>query len=69
MGSVVMKTGPSLSSSVIPVAWEPFTTAPEVTDDDSEGPVFMTTEPHLLQSETIGAQDVFGLILDHVYSD
>ena len=40
-----------------------------VTDDDDEGPVFMTSEPRLLPSATIGAQDVFGLILDHVYSD
>jgi predicted AlkP superfamily pyrophosphatase or phosphodiesterase len=40
-----------------------------VTDNDDKGPIFMTSEPRLLQSGTIRAQDVFGLILDHVYYD
>lgn len=39
-----------------------------VTDIDDEGPIFMTTEPGLLSSSTIEATDVFGLILDHVFS-
>ncbi len=40
-----------------------------VTDDDNDGPVLMTTEPKLLKTQTIKAQDVFELFLDHVFCD
>lgn len=40
-----------------------------VTDDDNEGPIFMTTEPKLVKTQTIMAQDVFALFLDHVFCD
>jgi predicted AlkP superfamily pyrophosphatase or phosphodiesterase len=37
-----------------------------VTDDAAEGPLFMTSSPHLLDREKIPAQDVSGLILSHL---
>ena len=40
-----------------------------VTDNDDEGPIFMTTEPKLLRSPSIGATDVFNQVLDHVFCD
>jgi predicted AlkP superfamily pyrophosphatase or phosphodiesterase len=40
-----------------------------VTDNDNDGPVLMTTEPKLLKMQTIKAQDVFELFLDHVFCD
>jgi hypothetical protein len=40
-----------------------------VTDSDDEGPIFMTTEPKLLGSPSIGATDVFNRVLDHVFCD
>ncbi|MBI4848036.1 MAG: alkaline phosphatase family protein [Nitrospirae bacterium] len=39
-----------------------------VTDNDDEGPVFMTTEPKLLNSQTVKARDVFDLLLGHVFN-
>jgi len=39
------------------------------TDDDDAGPLFMTSEPKLLPSGSLSAQQVCGLILDHVFSD
>jgi predicted AlkP superfamily pyrophosphatase or phosphodiesterase len=38
-----------------------------VTDHDDEGPIFMTSEPKLLKSNSINAVDVFGLLLDHIF--
>lgn len=40
-----------------------------VTDNNEEGPVFMTSEPGLLNSQTIHAQEVFDLLLNHVFHD
>mgnify|MGYP001363736656 CR=1 FL=1 len=40
-----------------------------VTDNDDEGPLFMTTEPKLLSSPSIRATEVFDRMLDHVFSD
>jgi predicted AlkP superfamily pyrophosphatase or phosphodiesterase len=40
-----------------------------VTDSDDEGPLFITTEPKLLDSELIRATDVFNRIQDHVFCD
>ena len=40
-----------------------------VTDNNDEDPVFMTTEPALLPAETVGAKDVCGLMLDHVFCE
>jgi predicted AlkP superfamily pyrophosphatase or phosphodiesterase len=40
-----------------------------VTDKDDEGPLLMTTEPGLLRSGTVEAKAVFGVILDHVFSE
>jgi predicted AlkP superfamily pyrophosphatase or phosphodiesterase len=40
-----------------------------VTDNDDEGPVLMTTETGLLNDKTINAEEVFNLILDHVFRD
>lgn len=40
-----------------------------VTDNDDEGPVFMTTEHGLLPSSVIKATEVFGLMLGHVFND
>lgn len=40
-----------------------------VTDNDNEGPIFMTTEPKLLNADSIKAQEVFGILLDHVFCD
>lgn len=39
------------------------------TDIDDEGPIFISTEQKFLENQTIGAQDVYDLILDHVFSD
>ncbi len=39
-----------------------------VTDRPAEGPLFMTTEPGLLK-DRIRAEDVYGMILAHVFSD
>ena len=40
-----------------------------VPDRASDGPIFMTTEPKLLNEPSLKAQDVFGVLLDHVFSD
>lgn len=40
-----------------------------VTDYDDQGPIFMTSEPKLLNAQQIQAVDVFGLLLDHVFLD
>lgn len=40
-----------------------------LTANDDEGPFFMTTEPGLLNSQSINATAVFDLILDHVFCD
>jgi len=40
-----------------------------VSDNESHGPILMTTEPGLIKDQSITAQDVFGLILDHVFRD
>ena len=38
-----------------------------VTDRDDEGPIFMTSEPKLLNKPSIKAVDVFDLLLDHIF--
>jgi predicted AlkP superfamily pyrophosphatase or phosphodiesterase len=38
-----------------------------VTEDDREGPVFISSEPRLVGSATVGATDVLGLMLSHVF--
>lgn len=38
-----------------------------VTDKEDEGPIFMTSEPKLLNKQPIKATDVFDLLLDHVF--
>jgi len=38
-----------------------------VTDNDAEGPIFMTTEPKLLNAQSINAGQIFDLLLDHVF--
>ncbi|MBI4827151.1 MAG: alkaline phosphatase family protein [Nitrospirae bacterium] len=40
-----------------------------LTANDDEGPIFMTTEPGLLNSQSIKAEEVFDLLLDHVFRD
>ncbi len=40
-----------------------------VTDNNNEGPIFITTEPKLLNAQSIRAQEVLGLLLDHVFFD
>lgn len=40
-----------------------------VTDNDDEGPIFMTSHPEFLNDQSIRAQDVFNLLLDHVFED
>jgi predicted AlkP superfamily pyrophosphatase or phosphodiesterase len=40
-----------------------------VTDRDDEGPIFMTTEPKLLNAQTIRSINVADRILDHVFRD
>jgi predicted AlkP superfamily pyrophosphatase or phosphodiesterase len=40
-----------------------------VTDKDDEGPILMTTQPQFLNAKTIKAQEVFNLILEHVFCD
>ena len=40
-----------------------------VTDRGDEGPIFMTSEPKLLQTQPIRAMDVFSLLLDHIFCD
>jgi len=40
-----------------------------VTDNDNEGPIFMTTEPKFLPGSTFHAVDIFNLLLDHIFSD
>jgi predicted AlkP superfamily pyrophosphatase or phosphodiesterase len=40
-----------------------------VTDNDNEGPILMTTEPGFLKGQSVTAQEVFGLIFDHVFYD
>lgn len=40
-----------------------------VTDRDDEGPIFMTTEPRLLEASSLNACEVFGLLSDHVFRD
>lgn len=40
-----------------------------VTDYDDQGPLFMTSEPKLLNARQIQAVDVFDLLLDHVFLD
>lgn len=37
-----------------------------VTDDPADGPIFMTTEPRLLESGSLAATDVYGLLLRHL---
>lgn len=38
------------------------------TDDLAAGPVFLTSEPHLLHDDVVEATDVKGLLLDHVFA-
>lgn len=40
-----------------------------VTDHPAEGPILMTSEPKLLDQQTIHATDVFNLILGHLFFD
>ncbi len=40
-----------------------------VTDSPDAGPLFMTSVPRLLDKNAIDATDVFGLLLDHVFTD
>jgi predicted AlkP superfamily pyrophosphatase or phosphodiesterase len=40
-----------------------------ITDEDDEGPIFMTSESKLLNQQSIKATDVFDLLLDHVFCD
>jgi predicted AlkP superfamily pyrophosphatase or phosphodiesterase len=40
-----------------------------VTDADDEGPIFMTSEPKLLPADKIKAEDVFKLMMDHIFKD
>ena len=40
-----------------------------VTDRDDEGPIFMTTEPGLLEASSLTACEVFGLLSNHVFRD
>ncbi|MBI5742041.1 MAG: alkaline phosphatase family protein [Nitrospirae bacterium] len=40
-----------------------------VTDNDDEGPLFMTTEPKFVNSQTVKAREVFELLLNHVFND
>jgi predicted AlkP superfamily pyrophosphatase or phosphodiesterase len=40
-----------------------------VTDNNDEGPIFLTTEPKLLGAQSLGATDVYHRILDHVFCD
>ncbi|NTU42932.1 MAG: alkaline phosphatase family protein, partial [Nitrospirales bacterium] len=40
-----------------------------VTDNGNEGPIVMTTEPKLLDSESIEATGVCDLLLSHVFHD
>lgn len=40
-----------------------------VTENDGKGPIFITTEPKLLNTQSIKAQEVFDLLLDHVFCD
>ena len=37
-----------------------------VTDDPAAGPIFMTTEPKLLESASVSATEVYGLLLRHL---
>ncbi len=39
------------------------------TENDDEGPIFMTTEPKLLNSPSIRATEVFNRMVDHVFCD
>lgn len=39
-----------------------------VTDHPDEGPIFMTTEPKLLDDHRLRAEDVCGLLLSHLFS-
>jgi predicted AlkP superfamily pyrophosphatase or phosphodiesterase len=39
-----------------------------LTDDPRQGPVFITSEKHLLRQETVAATDVKGLILEHLFA-
>jgi hypothetical protein len=40
-----------------------------VTERAAEGPLFMTTEPKLLEAGSLGATEVFNRMLDHVFCD
>lgn len=40
-----------------------------VTDDDADGPVFMTSEPKLLDSGSLAAGQVYDLLLAHVFRE
>ncbi len=40
-----------------------------VTDSIEDGPIFMTTEQKLLAGNCVRAQNVYGLLLDHIFSD
>jgi predicted AlkP superfamily pyrophosphatase or phosphodiesterase len=40
-----------------------------VTDLDDYGPIFMTTEPKLLNGSRLNATDVYNTILEHVFSE
>ena len=39
-----------------------------LTDNPQHGPVFITSEKNLLKSETVSAEEVKGLMLDHLFS-
>jgi predicted AlkP superfamily pyrophosphatase or phosphodiesterase len=40
-----------------------------VTDNDDEGPIFMTTEPRFIDNATMKARDIFDILLCHIFSE
>jgi hypothetical protein len=40
-----------------------------ITDRDEDGPLFMTSEPKLLDKPVLQSTDVYGAMLDHVFRD
>ena len=38
-------------------------------DDDSAGPIFMTSEPKLLNCDSLAAQQVYDMLLSHIFSE
>ena len=40
-----------------------------VTDNDNEGPIFMSSEPKFFNKTSMKAQEIFDLLLEHVFKD